>query len=625
MDFGNLSFFGKKIYKESQIPAPRGGEPPLGEMQNVDYSNRVLGKRNFPGAWQCPLARSPSLAPKGAFAPPREPDSFFRSPKTFEEGFNLKHFAEVAGSGREVQTFLPPPRDSISSAELRRNPNFPRIGGLELGLRRGGSAPAKAGEGFAVLVWKERKEGTLPLEKEGSPRTPKRAKLMTPWVQTHLAELSTFLTSLFTYERLSPDFSRLSRQERAVFVSVVRTKNYLRKDKLIGVLGGSSAPDPDLWIRFKKERRKEEHLKYGFKMIFKQMQADFVRQLAARDPGLGASFAPADLKLFFYLHHFGEASFHRDRAALFAELRSGRLSKKRAWKKLSKFVLPEMGVPSDFCGVKTINREFIKHVSRLQDFALLFLDRIVDVQLFLGYCWAPEWGRAFAAGRVCARDRVGIEVLRMVGAVNRKEIKKLFSEWSNLIDRSCAVEKKRPSEGGAGPEQNFELIRRSVQRPNFKFPWTFVEVWEASVETFLSFVEFINFDRLPKTAKSGLTRARVSALRRGLLHAPLQHAAQPLRRLPQTVRPPFRHRPFPQNPDQRAPFQRRRPFAGRVFAYALALCGRTRGGPRRPAARRFARNSNLEFAFPKGSEKLGQGSLRALAFGGPATQNPFWR
>lgn len=535
------------VWKAKELEKCRNSQ--LEEMRIINYSNQFLGKRGHPMRKVGVRAESRNSEPRVLF--PLESGSGDFSKKISLESVkhyfewnmkqNLKHFHGFGYSTKDPLKLKFIKRGRKSPTFSQKNENFPRIRNLQFDAKSGHLLPEQLPENNPTIS----SSGLAGEAKEGASRVglrpPKKTKEGHFWVRANLANLLSFLVSLFTYERRSPDFSKLSESECEVLINVVRIKNYVCKEKLIETLSGARRLDRDLWIRLKKERRKEEHLKYGFKMIFKQMQCHFLRDLFARNPNFESASADGDQKLFFYLQHFGRVSFNRDPRSLFEDLHSGKLTKTRAWKKLTKFVLPEMGVSGDLCGVKTINREFIKNVSQLRPFALEFLDRTIDVQLFLGYCWSADWNVMLGRRRLGRRDAIGIDILRKVGRVNRKEIKKLFSEWANLISRANLKRTR------AKPElDHFELIKNSIRRSNFKFPWTFVEVWEASVETFLSFVEFVNFDYLPKSAKSDVNcRTRVPALLRRLLHAPLQHAQEPLFCLPQALRFPIRRRRFP--------------------------------------------------------------------------------
>ena len=141
----------------------------------------------------------------------------------------------------------------------------------------------------------------------------------------------------------------------------------------------------------------------------------------------------------------------------------------------------------------------IKNISQLRQFVVEFLDRVLDMSLFCGYCWNQDWDNLFYLNQINKRDITGIQVLKGVGKVNKNELLKLFSEWSNLVKKN---KKKIKNNSKPNNTNNFESIQNSVKRSNFKFPWSFIEVWESSVETFLSFTELINFNFLPKNSAS---------------------------------------------------------------------------------------------------------------------------
>jgi hypothetical protein len=340
-------------------------------------------------------------------------------------------------------------------------------------------------------------ESPLKINKNDS----KEPKNIHPWIKDNVFNLFTFLNSIFNYECKEPNINSLSFHEKQILTCIIQTKDYSNKTKLIEILQNKTQPEPNIWNQFKKIRRKEEYLKYGFKMIFKQMQGQFIKEFVLKDSMLALAFDSSDHKLFFYLHTFGEISMGKSKESLLVDLKNGRLSKVKAWRQMSKFILPEMGISNDYCGVKTINREFIKSLSRLRGFSLKFLDRVIDIFLFLSYFWSINFSNFAKKKKLSIRDQNGINILQNVAKINQKEIKKLFSEWGNLIKKQPKKLKSTDPELNNN-KRNFNLIKKSIQRTNFKFPWTFVEVLESTIETFISFVEFINFDHLPSNSKS---------------------------------------------------------------------------------------------------------------------------
>lgn len=321
------------------------------------------------------------------------------------------------------------------------------------------------------------------------------------WTESNLKNLKAFLVKLFTYKRIfAGDLERLLPCERDILKDIIQAKNYVHREALARAVDGG-AEDARLWIRFYKDKRKEEYHKYGFKLLIKILVRRFRRGALAI---LGRSVLRfADVGLLFYLFHFGHLEFEDSFEAVIARLRSRELQPKEVWKKLRKFVFPEVGFHVHPCETKSISKRFLRRVFRARNFAGELLALLTELTLFLGYCWDTRWADV-PEERYSSMDSLGIALLRDIGAVNTAELGKLFTEWNNLVTkcvgRRCSNRRK------------MALVRSSVRRINFKFPWSFREVHEAVVHTFLSLAESVVFDHLPAKALRSLTRARVRSL-----------------------------------------------------------------------------------------------------------------
>jgi hypothetical protein len=338
---------------------------------------------------------------------------------------------------------------------------------------------------------KERKMSVLISERTES--------LKEPWVKEHLPNLFNFLISLFNYEKVHHKVSLLSQEEGEILIAVIKSKDYLNKEFLIDTIKMKEKSVRSTWTNFKKTRRKEEYLKYGFKMIFKQLQSQFIESREKLKNKFFLSNEGTDKKLSFYLFHFGEFCTGKVWKDLIQDLVQGKTSKVRLWKKMKKFIVPEMGISLEFCGVKTINKDFIKNICQLRSFSLSFFDRVIDTMLFFGYCSTVNSENEIS---LKIEENNGFALLKTISKTNQKEIKKLFSEWTNLVKHNKKKEPKDIQNIENEKYMNFKKIKKSLQRTNLKFPWSFIEIWESAIETFLSFAEFINFNHLSDATRS---------------------------------------------------------------------------------------------------------------------------
>lgn len=310
------------------------------------------------------------------------------------------------------------------------------------------------------------------------------------WIKNHFANLREFLEKLFSYHRiLTPQVSSLSIQEKQILLEIFESKNYSLQDQLRSVLNGRIAR-PQIWTQFHKTKRKEEYIKYGYKILVKDLFKEFENgDLPRLKTGLKA---PVNQNLLFYLFNFGHLEFQEPLQQILQNLGSHRWCEREVWVRLRRFVFPEICFHANIGQAKSINKRFLKSVVSAREMAQKMLLLATDIMIFLGYCWKTPWTRIPPARRT-RMDWAGIRLLKKIGFVNRNEIQKLFTEWSNLIGLKTYSE---------GQLDHFETIRGSIGRINFKFPWSFKEVQHGMIHTFLSLVEVIHFDFLPADSES---------------------------------------------------------------------------------------------------------------------------
>lgn len=347
------------------------------------------------------------------------------------------------------------------------------------------------------------------------------------WTQDNLKNLKSFLVKLFTYKRIfDEDVKKLSSNERQIMTNIIFTKNYFYKESLIEAIKGG-AKDPRIWIRFYKNKRKEEYNKYGFKVLIKILLRRFRQNVLSI---LGKRVLKhMNFNLLFYLFHFGHLEFEDSFEEIIDKVRRGQIDHKMLWKKLRQFVFPEIGFHVQTCETKSISKKFLKRVFQARNFAQDLLQILTNLMLFLGYCWDTRWSR-IPKHCYSPMDTQGIGLLRDIGRVNTSEIKKLFTEWNNLVTKRGHLD--------VCDERKFAVIRKSVKRINFKFPWSFREVHESIVHTFLSLAENVNFDFLPVDAESeeiGNFRADLHRLSKFELHAHLHETKATVRQVFEVV------------------------------------------------------------------------------------------
>ena len=308
-----------------------------------------------------------------------------------------------------------------------------------------------------------------------------------------LKTLKAFLVKLFQYEPIhSEDLQLLRPHETSILAHILESKRYHRWPDLVRTLRLGSSQQ-GLWRAFGKIRRKEENLKYGFKLVLKLLQARFSR---AHGRAL-ARFDPETRNLVFYLFHFYEQATGNPFRPVWAQLHARKNPNchlKRLWRSVQDFILPEMGAQSRYSRVKSISKEFMARYAESPSLSWVFLDLLADVAFFMCFTVpaSSEWP---SAPEVFSRMHAqGQAVMRLIRRTNAVEIRKLFAEWDNRL-RS-----HQPDDSGlSGTMQLTRVVKRGIGRKNFKFPWTLREVQVSFVDSLLAYLEVFQAHRFRRS------------------------------------------------------------------------------------------------------------------------------
>lgn len=303
------------------------------------------------------------------------------------------------------------------------------------------------------------------------------------FTEKYLRNLKSFLFTVFTYQTVSEDdIHLLSCGEKKILSNLINGKDYCLKENVIDNLYLKNN-DYSLWHRFFKKKRKEENLKYGLKLIFKNMQNTFLKQNE-----INLSPNPLDGQILFYIYYFGELEFSMNCSQIQEAVDNGLITKNKIWKKLAKYVLPEMGLQSTFSCVKSINKHYLQNICKSKKFVSQAFHLLLDSIIFMSYCWNNDWENELYLKHL-PLEEIGIQFLKTISNTNKKEILKLFKEWENqviiketYVDVGCSMSIKK----------SFEIIKMNAKRKNLKFPWTFKEIQNSLIECFLVLSEFIN-------------------------------------------------------------------------------------------------------------------------------------
>jgi hypothetical protein len=297
------------------------------------------------------------------------------------------------------------------------------------------------------------------------------------------SNLYNFLILVFTNNWiLKEDVQKLNSKEQRILLHIFKTKKY----KLIHQLSDNihlKTFDSMSWKLFEKQRRKEEYLKYSFKLIIKTLQSKFILKFPKTTH---KKFSSEKMKLIFYLFYFYKIETGTDFQTLYESKDFDGNNLKAYWKIIQGYILPEMGSQSSYSKVKSISKEYLIKIIKSGEFKNKVFSIIINMNLFFCYCLKHEWSEYPSNFEFNEMDSIGIDILKSISKTNKVEIFKLFSEWDNRINFPYEKRNLKNIESD-------KIIKKAIKRKNFKFPWSFKEIQSSFFELLTSFLEIFQY------------------------------------------------------------------------------------------------------------------------------------
>jgi hypothetical protein len=308
--------------------------------------------------------------------------------------------------------------------------------------------------------------------------------------------LKQFLLIVFSYNPIMRhDLQILKASEKLILIHILESKKYDRSRLLVQNIKSNEFTF-DAWNKFFKLRRKEENLKYSFKLIIKYLQ----NQFALSNQKLIQNFSDENKKLLFYLFYFYEVESQQSFNTLLQEICSKKemLWNKclgKYWKTIDKYILPEMGTQSSYSKVKSISKDFLISFVKPSKISQLFTECLIKITLNLCYTIKVNSENPESPNSETKMDKLGKEILQIIHRTNFIEINKLFSEWDNKI----AFENANTNDDQKVSLKFYvDIIKKGIKRKNFKFPWTFREVQNSFIESLFSYLEILKYHQIVK-------------------------------------------------------------------------------------------------------------------------------
>lgn len=277
-----------------------------------------------------------------------------------------------------------------------------------------------------------------------------KGDLAAPGELRRLQSLFALMETILNGKKLSRKaVSSLNSTEKFIFEAILKKKMYQGIDSVLKRLKRKKTEEVTFKNQIVSEKRKEERLKFVFRLIIKEMQRAFCDSRKAKRSLRG------DQENEFYLHYF-----ERFVGAKLTTLNS--------------LKTPYFKAKGQGGRNKTLNKVFLTHLN----FSIAFANRFNEMLLEIICVIIP-----FVTSSKKFREvsRVSRNIISSIQSSSRNELFKKIFNWELKLKRD--VDKV----GNAG---NLQKIGKEIDRKVFKFPWTIWEVKNAFVMTLLSFNEF---------------------------------------------------------------------------------------------------------------------------------------
>lgn len=258
--------------------------------------------------------------------------------------------------------------------------------------------------------------------------------------------------------------------EKFILEKILAKKMYNGIDYYLKKLKSKKTVEITVKNQIVSVKRKEESLKFVFRLIIKELQKSFFQESRA------GSEARGDLNDRFYLHHF--ENFISAGLTTLSELKT-----------------PYFKMKGQSGRNKTLNKVFLTQLNLSEDFANKFNTCLLEI-----ICLIIPF---FVHKKKCKRiSKISKNIIQSIQHSSRVELFKKMQNW----------EIKLKSKNGEGEETRIcEEIGKEISDKVFKFPWTVWEAKNAFVMTLLSFNEF-SLASKNQIERSSSGRAKIDSL-----------------------------------------------------------------------------------------------------------------
>ena len=306
-----------------------------------------------------------------------------------------------------------------------------------------------------------------------------------------LTNLRRLIGAIFLWEG-NPEkhLLKINQLERKVLLRILSKKKYDLKMGLISLVANDPQPGSvDLFRKMSRKKRKEENLKFSFRIMFSCLEKAFKIEVL-NNTQRSREISDKDTETLFYLYHFAQSEFGINFDAAFEIFQDDLNFRKRATRAMTKFMFPEVHKQDCRAQSKSLNKGYFSGLSQaphlVDQFNQLFLSSLFFLsRLSLTNRHEPDLRLANLQSSELLPN-----FFHQVVANNDVEIHKMFSEWDNLLRRDKICRSGASSESKS--VQLLVKVGKNIEKPNFKFPWSAFEVRNALLEAFFWMNEHVH-------------------------------------------------------------------------------------------------------------------------------------
>ena len=314
-----------------------------------------------------------------------------------------------------------------------------------------------------------------------------------------LSNLKTLFGSIFLYEQpLNFRVCDLSNFEREVLKRIILHKNYFGKTQIVNKISQlsvqSSSEVHGILLKLQRTKRKEENLKFTFRILIKYLIRQF-KQNNKRFWNQNPKLSTFDVEIIFYLYYFGQTILHQPFEVSLKKYIKSPLFRQQVKTHLGNFVFPDINNPSSISKFKTYTKKFFSVLSEASKplFDQLIY-KLLTLVVFMGKRRHFQYEQMFLRSKVFCGEGLFKQILNGIVQHNDREITKTISEWENVINRK--YEPPQPKFSVQDPPAHntlLHIIATNIKSSNFKLPWTFREVQDAFMDGLISLTQ--NYQR----------------------------------------------------------------------------------------------------------------------------------